>query len=234
LSRPGSTRPAATDAKPRPTWWRLLGAGLVTGAADDDPSGIATYSHGGAQWGFSLAWTLFLTYPLMVVVQSISAQIGRVTGRGIAGNLRVHYAGWLLQSTVALLYLANTLNLGADLGAMAASSTLLGPRVPAWIYVVLYALVCTAGPMLFKHQRYVLFLKWLSLSLLSYVAVLAALHIHWLEVLGALLFPRLRSDAAFWTAVVAILGTTISPYLFFGRPPRRSRTPRSIPSASPS
>lgn len=215
MSRPGSTRRAARVAKPPPSWWRLLGAGLVTGAADDDPSGIATYSHGGAQWGFSLAWTLLLTYPLMVVVQSISAQIGRVTGRAIAGNLRVHYAGWLLQSTVALLYSANTLNLGADLGAMAAASRLLAPLVPAWSYVVLYGLLCTVGPIIFKHPRYVLFLKWLSLSLLSYVAVLAALHIHWLEVLEALFLPRLRGDAAFWTAVVAILGTTISPYLFF-------------------
>jgi len=187
----------------------------VTGAADDDPSGIAAYSHGGAQWGFALCWTLLLTYPLMVVVQSISAQIGRVTGRGLAGNLRVHYAGWLLQATVALLFIANTLNLGADLGAMAAASTLLDAVVPAWIYVVLYGVLCTVGPIIFKHKRYVLLLKWLSLSLLSYLAVLATLHIDWWQVLGALFLPRLRGDAAFWTAVVAILGTTISPYLFF-------------------
>src|ERR1700736_5483083 len=143
--------PVVAPSKPR--LWSALGPGLVTGAADDDPSGIATYSQAGAQFGFHLAWTLLLTYPLMVVVQAISARIGRTTGKGIAGNLRAHYPNWLVLGMVTLLFVANTLNIGADLGAMAESGHLLLPLVPAWLYVVGFGVVCTLGQMLLHHKR---------------------------------------------------------------------------------
>src|ERR1700738_3700938 len=131
--------PAVQSAKP--PIWKALGPGLVTGAADDDPSGIATYSQAGAQFGFQLAWTLLLTYPLMVVIQGISARIGRTTGKGIAGNLREHYPNWLLQGIVALLLVANTINIGADLGAMADALRLLMGG-PSLIYVIAFGALC--------------------------------------------------------------------------------------------
>jgi NRAMP (natural resistance-associated macrophage protein)-like metal ion transporter len=193
----------------------VLGPGLVTGAADDDPSGIATYSQAGAQFGFQLGWTLLLTYPLMVVIQAISARIGRTTGKGIAGNLREHYPNWLVLGIVGLLFVANTLNIGADLGAMAESGRLLLPHVPGWAYVVGFGLVCTLGQMLFQHKRYVAILKWLTLSLFAYFATLCVVHVQWGELVKGLLWPQLSFDREFWLTVVAILGTTISPYLFF-------------------
>ena len=199
----------------KPRLWKVLGPGLVTGAADDDPSGIATYSQAGAQFGFRLGWTLLLTYPLMVVIQAISARIGRTTGKGIAGNLREHYPNWLVLGVVGLLFVANTLNIGADLGAMAESGHLMLPRLPGWAYVVGFGLVCTLGQMLFKHKRYVAILKWLTLSLFAYFATLCVIHVNWAEFAEGLLWPRMSFDREFWLMVVAILGTTISPYLFF-------------------
>jgi NRAMP (natural resistance-associated macrophage protein)-like metal ion transporter len=205
--------PVVAPSKPR--LWNALGPGLVTGAADDDPSGIATYSQAGAQFGFQLAWTLLLTYPLMVVVQAISARIGRTTGKGIAGNLRAHYPNWLVLGMVTLLFIANTLNIGADLGAMAESGRLLLPLVPGWMYVVGFGIVCTLGQMLFHHKRYVAILKWLTLSLFAYFATLCVVHVQWLELAKGLLWPHFSLRREFWLTVVAILGTTISPYLFF-------------------
>ncbi|HEU4627887.1 MAG TPA: divalent metal cation transporter [Steroidobacteraceae bacterium] len=193
----------------------MLGPGLVTGASDDDPSGIATYMQAGAKFGFALGWTLVLTYPLMVVIQAISARIGRTTGHGIAGNLRLHYPAWLLNTIVVLLFAANTLNIGADLSAMGAVSTLLVPPVPASVFLVLFGAVCAAGQIFLKHTRYVAVLKWLSLSLFSYFAVLCVVHVPWGALAHGLVWPRLQFDRDFWLMVVAILGTTISPYLFF-------------------
>ena len=193
----------------------MLGPGLITGASDDDPSGIATYSQAGAQFGYQLGWTLLLTYPLMVVVQGISARIGRTTGRGLAGNLREHYPNALLQCIVALLFIANTLNIGADLSAMGEAGRLLLPSVPAWLLIVFFGLVCITGQVLLKHTRYVAVLKWLCLSLFSYFAVLCVIHVPWKTVAVGLLWPKLSLRADFWQMVTAILGTTISPYLFF-------------------
>src|ERR1700738_3195950 len=137
-----STPPAgAAEKTAKPRLWKILGPALVTGAADDDPSGIATYSQAGAQFGFQLAWTLLLTYPLMVAIQQISARIGRTTGKGIAGNLRQHYPNWLLQGIVALLLVANTINIGADLGAMADALRLLMGG-PSLIYVIAFGALC--------------------------------------------------------------------------------------------
>ena len=195
--------------------WSRLGAGLITGASDDDPSGIATYSQAGAQFGFQLAWTLLFTYPLMVVIQDISARLGRVTGQGIAGNLRQHYSSALLQAVVGLLLVANTLNIGADLGAMAQATGLLLPHVHSWIWVLGYGVLCPLVQVSLSHARYVNVLKWLTLVLLSYFAVLFVIRVPWSDVARFTLLPKWSASSDYWLMVVAILGTTISPYLFF-------------------
>jgi len=228
-----SVAPSTAAGRSKPRWWRVLGPGLITGAADDDPSGIATYSQAGAQFGFGLAWTLLLTYPLMVIIQAISARIGRTTGRGIAGNIRVHYANWLLQVVVALLFVANTFNIGADLGAMAATSRLLLPAVPIWAYLLVFSFICMAGQILMQHTRYVSVLKWLTLSLFTYFAVLCVVHISWLQLLKGLLWPRFDSQRDYWLTVVAILGTTISPYLFFWQAAQEVEDTKAQPVRQP-
>src|SRR3954471_7862440 len=138
-SDPESLDPVVGPSKPRIL--QVLGPGLITGASDDDPSGIATYSQAGAQFGYALTWTMLFSFPLMAAIQMISARIGRTTGHGIAGVLRLHYPQWLLTSTVLLLLVANIINLGADLGAMADATALLLPA-PAWLYVLLFAAIC--------------------------------------------------------------------------------------------
>ena len=207
--------PESRCATTRAGLWPRLGAGLITGASDDDPSGIATYAQAGAQFGYQLAWTMLFSYPLMVVIQVISARMGRVTGRGIAGNLREHYSNGLLQLVVVLLCIANTLNIGADLGAMAEAMQLLTPRVPAWTWVVAFGALLTLAQILLSHERYVGLLKWLTFVLLCYFAVLAFIRVPWGQVARSLLVPRWTQRREFWLMVIAILGTTISPYLFF-------------------
>ena len=191
-----------------------LGPGLVTGAADDDPSGIATYSQVGAQFGYGLAWTMLFSFPLMAVIQAISARIGCVTGRGIAHNLRRHYSLWLLRAVVLLLVTANVINLGADLGAMGAALGLLmgGPEL---VYTVLFGMVCILLETFMSYARYAAVLKWATLSLFAYVAVVFAAHVPWEAALYSTLVPHLVFDAPHAMAMVAVLGTTISPYLFF-------------------
>jgi NRAMP (natural resistance-associated macrophage protein)-like metal ion transporter len=202
-------------AKPdRPRLLQVLGPGLITGASDDDPSGIATYSQVGAQFGYGLAWTLVLSYPLMVAIQEISARIGRVTGFGIAGNLRRHYPPWLAGSVVSLLLLANLINLGADLGAMGAALKLL-IHGPALLYVVAFG-VLSAGLQIFtRYTRYISILKYLCLALFSYVICAFIVQVAWVDVARAIVWPPLSLNAAYLMAIVAVLGTTISPYLFF-------------------
>lgn len=199
----------------KPRLWNILGPGLITGAADDDPSGIATYSQAGARFGYQLGWTLLITYPLMVVIQSICARIGRTTGRGLAGNLREFYPRWLLICIVALLFIANTLNIGADLGAMGAAMRLLLPQLPAWAYVGAFGAITTIAQVVLQYIRYVATLKWLTLSLFAYFATLAVVHLSWSDLLRGLVWPTFSNSQEFWMMVVAILGTTISPYLFF-------------------
>ena len=191
-----------------------LGPGLITGAADDDPSGIATYAQGGTQFGYSLLWTLFLTYPLMVGIQVVSARIGRVSGYGLAGNIRRHYSKALLYSLVTLLLVANTINIGADLSAMADAATMLvgGSR---HAYILGFGMFCVLLQIFFSYARYVRVLKWLTLSLFAYVGVVFAIDLAWLEVAKGAFIPSLQMSADYLMAVVAILGTTISPYLFF-------------------
>ena len=209
---------AARDQPPRPFRFRdalkALGPGLITGASDDDPSGIGTYSQAGAQLGYGIGWTMLLTFPLMAAIQEISARVGRVTGHGIAGNVCRHYSSWLLNVVVALLFIANTINIGADLGAMAdAAKLLIGGH--GIVYVLLFGVTSVVAQIFLNYKRYVSVLKWLTLSLFAYVAALAFAKVSWAEALVGILVPRLDWSLNYFTTIVAILGTTISPYLFF-------------------
>jgi len=193
---------------------KRLGPGLITGAADDDPSGIATYSQVGAQFGYSLAWTMLFSLPFMIVVQEISARIGAVTGYGIADNLRRHYHPWLARSVVALLLIANTINLGADLGAMGSALRLILGGDER-LYTIGFGLLCIGAEVFISYGRYAGLLKWLTLSLFAYVGVVFAVYVPWDQALAATLIPRFVFDSTHAMALVAVLGTTISPYLFF-------------------
>jgi NRAMP (natural resistance-associated macrophage protein)-like metal ion transporter len=195
-------------------WFQQLGPGLITGASDDDPSGIATYSQAGAQFGSRITWTMLLTYPLMAAIQEICGRIGRTTGCGIAQNIRKTYSPWLLHSLVWLLAAANVINIGADLGAMGDTATLLLPG-PRLLYVGIFAVITTVLQVSMPYERYAAFLKWLALSMLSYFASFLVIHVHWTEVARGFFIPRIEADARFWAMVIAIFGTTISPYLFF-------------------
>ena len=168
-----------------------MGPGLITGASDDDPSGIATYSQAGAQFGYSMGWTLLFTYPLMCAIQLISAQMGRVTGRGLAGNIRRHYPVWLLYPLIGLLVVANTINLGADLGAMAAALRLLidGPTV---VYIAGFALLTVLAEVFITYARYASVLRWLTLSLFAYVGTVFVVGVPWLTVAKNLHFAACR------------------------------------------
>jgi NRAMP (natural resistance-associated macrophage protein)-like metal ion transporter len=194
--------------------FRSLGPGLITGASDDDPSGIATYSQAGAQFGFSISWTLLFTYPLMAVIQEISARIGRTTGCGVAANIARHYPNCILQTIVGLLLFANVVNIGADLGAMGDAVQLLvgGPRA---FYVLAFGCLCAVVQVFVTYARYVVVLKWLTLSLFAYFGTVLFVQMPWAEAARGFFLPTLSTDPSFWTTVVAILGTTISPYLFF-------------------
>ncbi|MEX3959544.1 NRAMP family divalent metal transporter [Trinickia sp. EG282A] len=196
------------------SWIRRLGPGLITGAADDDPSGIGTYSQAGAQFGFDLLWTLLLTYPLMTAIQLVSARIGRVTGRGLAANMREHYPKWLLYGAVLLLMAANVINIAADLSAMGAAVGLL-VHGPEQLYVVVLGGVSLVLQIFVPYDRYARFLKGTALALLAYVAVALIVPIPWSEVARAVALPRISLTSDYLTTVIAVFGTTISPYLFF-------------------
>jgi len=193
---------------------KALGPGLITGAADDDPSGIATYSQVGAQFGYAMGWVMVFSYPLMAVIQQVSAEIGCVTGAGIAQNLRLHYPRWLLRSVVLILLVANIANLGADVGAMGQALELLIGG-PVALFTVAFGVLCVVLEVFLSYRRYAEVLKWLTLSLFSYVAVVFAVHVPWGEALRGALLPTLALDTDHAEALVAVLGTTISPYLFF-------------------
>lgn len=195
-------------------WLRELGPGLITGAADDDPSGIVTYSQAGAAFGYSLGWSVVLTLPFMVAVQEISARLGRVTGRGLAAALKLHAPRPILVALVGLLVVANVINLGADIGAMAAVTNLLFGG-PVELYALAFAIVCASAEIWLAYKRYVHLLKWLTVSLLAYVALLFVVDVPWGEALAGAFVPRLTFDRNTLTTVLAVLGTTISPYLFF-------------------
>jgi NRAMP (natural resistance-associated macrophage protein)-like metal ion transporter len=210
----------------------VLGPGLITGASDDDPSGIATYSQAGAQLGYAITWTMLFSYPLMAVIQEISARIGRTTGKGIAGNIRQHYSSGLLQAIVVLLFVANILNIGADLGAMGDALTLLigGPRLP---YVVAFGVLCGLLQIFMQYSRYVAVLKWLTLALFAYFGTVMVVKIPWGEAARGFLVPTFSLEPAFWTTVVAIMGTTISPYLFFWQASQEAEDTKEEPQRKP-
>lgn len=202
-----------SDAGPRSPL-EVLGPGLVTGAADDDPSGIATYSQVGAQFGYSLPWPLLFSFPLMAAIQEICARIGASTGKGIAQNLRDHYPRQLLHFVVLLLVVANVINLGADLGAMGAALGLLipGPLLPA---TIVFGVVSILLEVFVSYDRYASVLKWATMSLFAYFAVVMLAKVDWLAALKGTVVPAFKFDKDHAMALVAILGTTISPYLFF-------------------
>jgi NRAMP (natural resistance-associated macrophage protein)-like metal ion transporter len=191
-----------------------LGPGLITGAADDDPSGIAVYSQAGASFGFNLLWTVLLTYPLMVGIQFVSARIGRVSGHGLATNIRRHYPRGLLFAIVGLLFGANAINIGADISAMAETAHIVAGG-PAHLYALGFGMLSTLLQVFIPYKRYVRLLKWLTLALLAYVGTVFVVQIPWAEVLRRIVMPELSWKREYISLVVALFGTTISPYLFF-------------------
>lgn len=226
-------RPSSSTTVPttKPRLLGFLGPGLITGASDDDPSGIGTYSMAGAAYGYALSWTMLFSYPLMTAVQMASARLGRSSGHGIAGNLARHYPNWLLQALVVLLVTANTINIGANLGAMADSIRLLlgGPNLA---YVVAFGALTIAAQVILKYERYVLVLKWMTLVLLAYVASLALVGVDWAAA-GRSMIPSIQWHEDYLTMIVAILGTTISPYLFFWQASQEVEDIRAYPERHP-
>jgi Mn2+/Fe2+ NRAMP family transporter len=191
-----------------------IGPGFITGVADDDPSGIATYSQAGAQFGLNMLWTMPLAYPLMSAIQSICARIGRVTGKGLAANIKTVFPPVVLRGVVLLLLVANTLNIAADVAAMGESAQL-ATGFDHHLMTVVLALTSLALQVFVPYHRYVFFLRWLTLSLLAYFAVLFCVHVPWDQVAVRTLLPKFKLDGTAATVIVGVFGTTISPYLFF-------------------
>jgi NRAMP (natural resistance-associated macrophage protein)-like metal ion transporter len=229
-----SATPSREEVKQpeRPKLRDVMGPGLITGASDDDPSGIATYSQAGAQFGYTMGWTLLFTYPLMCAIQLISAHVGRVTGRGLAGNMRRHYPAPLLYLLVGLLVVANTINIGADLGAMAAALHLLVDG-PVLVYVVGFAVVTVLLEVVVRYSRYVSVLRWLTLSLFAYVATVFVVGVPWLTVARNLVLPHISFSGDYLTVIVGVFGTTISPYLFFWQASEEVEDEKEDPNAKP-
>lgn len=232
MSEPSKNLREDVKQPERPRLLDVLGPGLITGASDDDPSGIATYSQVGAQFGYSLGWVMLFSWPLMCAIQEIGARIGRVTGRGIAGNLKRHYPRGVVESIVLLLVVANVINIGADLGAMGASLKLLIGG-PALVYVAAFGTVTVILEVFSRYARYVSVLKWLTLSLFAYVSVAFVAHIPWGTVGYNLVVPHVTWSTNYLTSVVAILGTTISPYLFFWQAEQEVEEVKERPEAKP-
>jgi Mn2+/Fe2+ NRAMP family transporter len=220
LSEDRGKKPRRADAL-RLLWGRLkrhplsrLGPGLITGVADDDPSGIATYSQAGAQFGLNMLWTLPLAYPLMAAIQAMCAQIGRVTGKGLAANIKTAFPPIVLKGVVLLLLIANTLNIAADVAAMGEVAELV-TGVPRHFMTAFFVMVTLLLQIFVPYHRYVFFLKWLTLSLLAYAVVLFTVHVPWGEVALRTVWPKLTLNSETAAVVVGVFGTTISPYLFF-------------------
>ena len=209
-----ATRPANRFSDRARAAVRALGPGLISGAADDDPSGIATYAQAGAQFGYALGWTMLFSLPLIAGIQEICARIGFGTGAGLAENIRQHYSPRVLRTAVILLFIANTINLGADLGAMGSAAQLLGGGLPH-PYVVVFAVASVILQTFVDYRRYVGLLKWTTLALLAYVATVMVVHVPWGQALRQLILPTPAATLDYATTVIAVFGTTISPYLFF-------------------
>ena len=211
---------------------RSLGPGLVTGAADDDPSGIATYSQIGAQFGFTMLWSLVLAFPLMVAIQEASAWIGRVSGVGLARNIRLHYPPWLSYATVAILLFANMINLSADVAAMGDALGLIAGG-PVLLYTIIFGGICLAAVVFISYAKFAKALKWGTLVLLVYLATAFAVHIPLHQVLTGSLVPSIRLSGGYLTAITAVLGTTISPYLFFWQASQEVEEQKAAPGEKP-
>lgn len=196
-------------------YWHMLGPGLTTGASDDDPSGIATYSQTGAQYGFQLLWLSVLTFPLMAAVQEMCARIGLVTGRGLAGTIRKYFPKRLLIACTLLLFAANVFNIGADLGAMAKGVQLLWPEADFAVLVVGFAALSMLLQIFMPYAHYAKYLKWLAFVLLAYIASAILANLSWGDVLSRAFIPSIEWNKEQLLLICAILGTTISPYLFF-------------------
>jgi NRAMP (natural resistance-associated macrophage protein)-like metal ion transporter len=208
--QPGPTAQAAVDVIEQ------LGPGLITGAADDDPSGIATYSQAGAQFGLNMLWSVVVCLPFMIAIQSVCARIGCVTGKGLAANIKTIFPRWLLTALVILLVVANVINIAADIAAMGAAAKLVIPGpIDMHVYVVAFAVLSLGLQVFMSYERYAGLLKWLTLTLLAYVGVVFTVKIPWNQVALRTLMPQLVINKDSLTMLVAILGTTISPYLFF-------------------
>lgn len=210
---------------------KQLGPGLITGAADDDPSGIATYSQAGAQFGYGLLWTIVLTYPLMVAIQLVAARLGRVTGHGLAANIRTRFPRPILFFIIGLLLLANVINIAADIAAMGDAVRLLVGGVEHK-YTALIGLICLTLQIFMSYKRYVTYLKWLTLSLLSYVAIVFFVHVPWAQVAHELIMPSITFNRETIIVIVAVFGTTISPYLFFWQAAQEVEEIRNTPGAT--
>jgi Mn2+/Fe2+ NRAMP family transporter len=226
--------PVVADAPPkqRQSRWSWLGPGVLTGASDDDPSGIGTYAQAGAAFGTGMLWVMLFTFPLMTVVQIISAQVGRATGRGLAANLAKITPRWLLIPLMVLLFATNAVNIGADLAAMGEAATLLLPGHAAW-YAFGFGVVSVVLQIAVPYSRYVNLLKWLTISLLAYVATALTLDVPWREVLVHTVVPHITMTKEFATMLVAVLGTTISPYLFFWQSAQEAEEQRADPREQP-
>jgi len=228
-----------TARSPRSFWDKLkehplsrLGPGLITGVADDDPSGIATYSQAGAQFGLGMLWTMPLAFPLMAAIQVMCAQIGRVTGKGLAANIKSAFPPVVLRSVVLLLLIANTLNIAADVAAMGEVAELV-VRFDRHLMTVFFVIVTLLLQVFVPYHRYVFFLKWLTLSLLAYAAVLFTVHVPWGEVALRTFVPNFVPNADAATVIVAIFGTTISPYLFFWQASEEVEDMQARPGTKP-
>jgi NRAMP (natural resistance-associated macrophage protein)-like metal ion transporter len=225
LSSP--SRPA-----PRAPWWSTFGPGLITGASDDDPSGVGTYAQAGAQFGSGLLWVMLFTFPLMAAVQLISARVGRVTGRGLAANLARVMPRWLLMPLLVALFLTNTLNVGADLAAMGESMALVLP-IRADLAALCLGLLCGGLLIAIPYSRYVSILKWLTLALLAYVATVFVVHVDWPAVAHDTVLPKVAWNKGYLQMLIAVLGTTISPYLFFWQSSQEVEEQRATPGEAP-
>jgi NRAMP (natural resistance-associated macrophage protein)-like metal ion transporter len=232
MSSPTPVLVPPPNANTRQRWWSKLGPGLITGAADDDPSGIATYSQAGAQLGYGAGSLMLFTYPLMVGIQLASAHIGRVTGRGLVGAFERVCPRSLVAGLVLLLLTANVINLGADLSAMGDAAAMVLPGRAAW-YAVGFGVVSLLLQVFLPYERYVRVLKWLTLSLFAYVGVVCVVGVDWSEALKQLVAPSFKWNKEHVTTVVAILGTTISPYLFFWQASQECEEIKRVPEDQP-
>jgi NRAMP (natural resistance-associated macrophage protein)-like metal ion transporter len=213
-------------------WYKKFGPGLITGAADDDPSGIGTYSQAGAQFGYNMLWTLLFTYPLMVAVQLISARIGRVSGQGLSTHIRRHYPPWLLYSIIWLIAISNTINIAADLSAMGDAFGLL-VNGPTRYYAAGFGIISLLLEIYIPYSRYVNVLKWLTMALFAYVGTAFAIDVPWQAVISSTLLPQIHWSREYLTTLVAVLGTTISPYLFIWQAAQEVEEQKIDPNAQP-